>query len=535
MKKNDAVWIGLLALIYLLFWVPMLDVYPSLTPGDMGRDLYASQMVLEGRLPFRDYWWQYGPLMPFYYAFWLLVAGVNLVSVKIGVGVVYFLCSFLTYRLLRLFTSAPVAFLSALAFLGFDMTWTFNHIGAIPLLLLSLFSLWKFFLTGQCRWPYLGMLALTAATLVKINTGVAFFGAFLASLFFFNGDALRRHSRPPLAWKHFVFLSVLFLGMIAGIYRFFTEGAPAGWIDQWFPLNPVYRSFLDSPWTNFKHLVLHFLVWQPKRLLGVDLTGFLFLLGWRGLARRSLSSRKREVLAAVAGSLLLFLGASSLDYLTLGALIYRLDFWIFPFLVVALGLCVESAKILLGKTLQKLAAVFFLSFLLWKPSFDLKEALASKTPGRYLDLERGKVYLMGPLSSVETSVETFREGTRFILENSSPDQEILAVPYDPLYCFLAGRRHAPWEVKFIQDSPPSEGREDALIRSLETKQVPLVLMSNRSHSSERGIGYFGKTHCRKLAQFLSDRFEEVKTIGPWQADYPLFHALKVFRRKREIR
>ena len=49
-----------------LLW-PWHDFQEFLAQGDHGRDLYAAQAVLLGEMPYRDFWWVYGPLMPYYY------------------------------------------------------------------------------------------------------------------------------------------------------------------------------------------------------------------------------------------------------------------------------------------------------------------------------------------------------------------------------------------------------------------------------------------------------------------------------------
>jgi len=48
----------------ILQW-PYLDFQPLLAPGDHGHDLYSFQQVYEGKIPYQDFWWVYGPLMPF--------------------------------------------------------------------------------------------------------------------------------------------------------------------------------------------------------------------------------------------------------------------------------------------------------------------------------------------------------------------------------------------------------------------------------------------------------------------------------------
>ncbi len=524
--SREVLWLGSLVLLVCAFWIPVLNVQPYLSPGDMGRDLYAFQETLRGHWPCRDYWWQYGPLMLLYYAFWFLVGGVNMVSVRVGLGVLYLLSSLLTYRTLRLFTSPAIAFLSSLAFLSLNMTWTFNHVGAFPFLILSIFSLWKFFLTHQTRWCYLGLLCLVFVASIKINTGLTSFSALYASLLLFCGFFQWKHFETPLDRKHFVFLPLIFSILVFATYAFVYRGVSLDWIDQCLTIAPKYRTWAYSPWTNFKHLILRFVVWQRSRLFWVGAFLAFGVLGNFGLRKRRLLEGEKEVLLAIMGSLFLFGLANSIEYFTTEGMIYRFDFWFFPVFVLWMGLFAEGASFLFGRRAKKFLGGLIFLLLLLIPFQNLKQAYAWRTPERYLNSPEGRVYVGSPPSLAQV----LNEGTDFIIRHTKPSQEILAIPYDPLYCFLSNRRHAVRELMFMENNLIKEKQEEEIIQQLEVKQVPLIIFTNRYRSIEGGVGYFGKTHCQKLARYVFDRYEEVRTFGPWKVDSG-FHAIKVLRRK----
>src|SRR3990167_7907265 len=52
--------------------------------GDHGRDLYAFKATLQGEAPYRDYFWEYGPLMPYYYSLFFKFFGVEIPSILLG-------------------------------------------------------------------------------------------------------------------------------------------------------------------------------------------------------------------------------------------------------------------------------------------------------------------------------------------------------------------------------------------------------------------------------------------------------------------
>ena len=509
-RKTDLFWTGLLAAVFLAFWLPVLNLQASLSAGDMGRDLYAFWMTFQGKWPCQDYWWQYGPLMPLYYAFWFLVGGVNLASVRMGVAVIYFLTALSAYAALRLYVPRGIAFLAALAFLSLDMTWTYNHIGALPFLILSIFFLWKFFLTQRISWVYAGLGALGIVTAVKVNTGMAFFPAFWLSLFL--GKIFPRH------WKHLIFLPLLFFAAAVLIYAPLYWGLSREWIQQCLTLKSEYHMG-PSPWTNFKHLIQAYLFWSPERQFGLAAFLGLAVLAWRGRSRGSSPSFR------VIGSLVLFGLFASVEYLLQEGLIYRFDFWTFPVLVLFLGIGLEGTGRLFSRRTNLVLGALLFFLLIGFPAWGLKEALTWRRPERYLTPPHGKIYLGSPVSYPAV----LNEASRFLRENTRPDQEILTLPYDPIYCFLSGRRHALRELDFMEHIHLGVEQEKGILQELDRKKVPYVVISNRYRSKEAGVGHFGVTHARRLSEYLSTYYSEVKTFGPWEPDDHL-HAVKILKR-----
>ncbi len=80
-----------------LFIWPELNYQDLLSQGDHGRDLYAFDAVTHGKLPYKDFWWVYGPLMPYYYGLFFKVFGVHITSVLLGRALLVILCSVFFY------------------------------------------------------------------------------------------------------------------------------------------------------------------------------------------------------------------------------------------------------------------------------------------------------------------------------------------------------------------------------------------------------------------------------------------------------
>jgi len=113
-------WAGLFVI------VPTLDYEPILTQGDHGRDLYCFKKTFEGATPYRDYWWQYGPLMPYYYSVFFKIFGVSIQSVLIGRAVLVFLSGMGIYALTALWMTRH-GFYHGFLFLG-QQTGFFLHV-----------------------------------------------------------------------------------------------------------------------------------------------------------------------------------------------------------------------------------------------------------------------------------------------------------------------------------------------------------------------------------------------------------------------
>lgn len=532
-RKEDLLWCGLTLAVTILVRGLMLGVFPAISTGDMGKDFYGAWMVLQGKWPCRDFWWQYGPMMPLYYAFWFLVGGVHLISFQVGLDMLYVGMALISFWAMRLFVSPPAAFLTSLAFLSIDPFWTFNHIGGIPFLLAGIFCLWKYWTTSRLRWCYFGTLAFSGMALVKASIAPFFFLAFFVSILFFSFIFRPREGKgvPRLEWKHWLFLPLAFGLLVGGAYLFIYQGLTFDRINQCLTLAPPYRT-RDPIWTNMKHLVMLFLFWQWKRLIWTAGYVGLALLALRFFRRRGVPWSEQRVNLAAAGSLVLFFLASLAEFLLLGGNPrMRVTLWSHPILILLIGLLGGWASCAFS---QPKRIFLFLLVFLWvtgvplgvigRPTFlTVSDAFAWRTPDRYLDFPHGRVYFGGGPEQLKIA-QTIKQATQYLRENTDAGEKILAVPCEPLFCFLAGRPHAIWELILTDDHRLPERREDEMIRTLERESVRYVIQTN---SLSFGIGSY-----RKLARYIFENYEEIKTFGSWEAHPTQALGAKIFRKKR---
>ncbi|MEI8345735.1 MAG: hypothetical protein WCG06_06660, partial [Candidatus Omnitrophota bacterium] len=110
---------------------PARNYLPALATGDHGRDLLAYQSTASGKIPYRDYYWNFGPLMPYYYGLFFKLFGVKITSILLGKILMDLLAGIALYLGLAAFIGLPFAFLAAVWFWVYNpgFHYTFNHAG----------------------------------------------------------------------------------------------------------------------------------------------------------------------------------------------------------------------------------------------------------------------------------------------------------------------------------------------------------------------------------------------------------------------
>ena len=135
-----------------IFVWPELNFQDLLSQGDHGRDLYAFDAVTHGKLPYKDFWWVYGPLMPYYYGLFFKIFGVHMTSVFLGRALLVVMCSAFFYLSAACIMSPGLAFLAAAWFTQCrqEFFFTYNHIGGIAAELVILWCLLSYIRTDPC-------------------------------------------------------------------------------------------------------------------------------------------------------------------------------------------------------------------------------------------------------------------------------------------------------------------------------------------------------------------------------------------------
>ena len=141
-------WIYLLLTVaagIVLLW-PGLNFQDWLSTGDHGRDLDAAEEVLRGKTVYRDYWWVYGPLMPYYYALFYKIFGIKIQSILIGKFLIKLTAGIFCYRAVSVLFTPLTAMMATLWFWTFqqDFFFTYSHIGGILVVMAVIWCLMNY-------------------------------------------------------------------------------------------------------------------------------------------------------------------------------------------------------------------------------------------------------------------------------------------------------------------------------------------------------------------------------------------------------
>ena len=150
---------------------------PVLDHGDHGLNLYAFEQAANGKIVYKDFWWPFGPLGPYYYGFFMKLFDHNIKSVLLGQILLKLTSGILLFYNLSLFFKTRSAFLGTLFFWIFfkDFFYTYNHSLAFPLIFLSMTGLFQYIkTTGKAQYNKLIIfISCFLISLVRINIGIA--------------------------------------------------------------------------------------------------------------------------------------------------------------------------------------------------------------------------------------------------------------------------------------------------------------------------------------------------------------------------
>jgi len=526
---------------FLVLW-PFHDFIVMFSQGDRGRDFYVFQRTMLGDIPYRDYFWNYGPLPPYFYALFLKMFGVSIPSVLIGEIFVKILCGLVIYLSLALFFELPLAFLGAVWFWihNPDFFHTGNHLLGILGILTALHFVFKYIITSDKKWTYGILGSVLLVFLSKYNMGLAALAASCVALVMID-TALRRSSFVEKIRLLFPFV-LLFAGVFGG-YALLLRGLPEYYLRQCFPLPlpGALKTFpLEGTASAFFYMARLFEVMIRESFVDPEWTlmrafrqaGFLAVVMaiawryWSGPLKAPEIPRKKMILVFASMSVFLALG---LHEFLLSGVFYKI-FWITPVYIL---FCFMFIGLALRSMARPVKAVFFLCLCVSLCfGIERKYVIREKT-GKFSDFffmkeKNAKVFVNNP----PEWVRTVEEVSRYLEGHLAPGEMFLALPYEPLYYYLTDRKSPVPENTFFGEFITTE-QERRIITDLERKKINTIILSNRCLSKAEGLGVFGIDYCPLLAKYLFSNFKKEAGFGNWQEhrDLAINHAVMIYKRK----
>jgi hypothetical protein len=513
MQHQTVVFFVLTFITGLIVLSPYTDYQGLIAPGDIGRDFYAFEQTLNGQVPYQDYWWVYGPLMPYYYAIFLKLLGVTASSVLIGKIVLQFGAGLLLYLGLRSLIHPAFAYLAAGWFLVFHegFFFTYNHAGGIFLIVGCVFCLLRYVSTNNLRYLWWGIAIATTLSFVKLNFGLAALFLLVVSTFITDLAGRRKLTRTK---KIFYAVGILVPPLlITAVYWLFLQGLTLYEIRQCLP-------YLGADHPNNTTLsnaiaILARTTWNRATSDWTSATFFVLVLGsairtiYLFLKRKLDPSRERTTGLALI-ILSIYYGVNLHEFLMSG--VWYRTVWSQPLIMMLSFVFLYAAVSPLPRRWQ--AGLWIVLLGLVSLGFYTRTSLIGevKRADHSLSYPKADVYL----SNSSRWIETVEETTDFLSTNLKEDELFFALPYDPLYYYLTDKTSPTRQIIFFDHiNIPSE-QEEKIISELESKNVGYVLISSRQNSGEPGLGILGQTYCPLIAQYINANFEQVAQFGDWE-------------------
>jgi len=515
-SKQERIFFLLLTIIAGIFilW-PLHNFQNYLSQGDHGRDLYCFKKTMEGALPYRDYSWLFGPLMPYYYSIFYALGGVSIQSVLVGYILLILLTGVFVYLTCSVFFSPAMSFVCALwywCFRGIEFFYTYNHIGGLLTLIAALYCVFKYIRDNRLFYVYAGFICIFLLTLIRLNMGIA--NLIAITFAFYLVDFVQKN--PESSKKRFLY-AYLFLATLTitfSIYLFLLYPLPDYAIQQSFPYAKFQRTdFSPTPFAAvvlaFQMIISYFSATLAQKILGILILLSIYQSCIQVFSNKT-SQKYKNNLILIFSSLFIVIFFSSHEFIASGVY-YRLH-WMKPIIFILLFiLIIVATKNIHSKIIKSL--IFLTLFLppVLNNYNDHLRTRSLKNPSHLLKIGPNKIYT----SQHPFWFHTVTSAINFIKKNVPPSDKILVLPFDVLYLFLSDRDSAARQLVFFEHINITAEQEQKTISEMEDGNGNWVIISNRSISHEPGMGIFGKTYCRLLSKYIDNNFTVVAEFGDW--------------------
>lgn len=505
--QTKILYLILTVVISLLLLVPTLQYIPVLSTGDHGRDFYCAEQILKGKIPYHDFWWVYGPLMPYYYALFYKMLGITMSSILVGKVILVLICEVFFYLTLGLFAPSLFALIGTLWFVLYmnDFFFTYNHIGGVACLLGSLYYVVSYLKNDKFGYLALSIFCLFILGLIKINFALSSLFAFIISV-----RAIEYFQKYPR--KNLSLLIILLLGSLSLIYFLLLHNLPLYEIRQCFPYLSSDQPHQSTPIQSIQEAITQVILDGIASLSNRAFTLLILMSGLfvaiTCLSGKTPANAKNFIFASLI-TLGTFYVLNIHEYILSGTT-YR-AYWVKPISI----LLVFTTIYLATKHLKPIILFLLYATLLLNIGLEVTNRYTMmrqvKRPEYFLSNPRAHVYVGNKPSWIDTVQQT----TNFLKTRLKSSETFFALPYDCLYYFLAGKDSPTRQLIFFDHINIPQEQETGIIRELENNKVNWVVVSSRSISFEGGLGTLGVSYCPLIGRYIAQNFEVVAEFGPW--------------------
>ncbi|MEW5894408.1 MAG: hypothetical protein AB1650_01435 [Candidatus Omnitrophota bacterium] len=577
---------GLLSTAFLFLFILTWQKWGDLIV-DTGREMFVPLKLAEGAVLYRDIFYLYGPLSPYFHSFLFNVFGVHLNVLITSGALTAAFTLVLMFKISRFFLNVFLSTVTALVFL---LVCVFGHYlflanynfiipysyPAVHALLFSLAAIYFFFRytkdlkAGDC---WLSSLAVFLILVTRVEMGVMAMIALLAGAVFFN------KKMGLVSWIVLFGLPLLLAGMVYG--GFWLAAREEILQSNLFSFAST-NTFMDNPFTSWlsgtdqraENLWL-----MSKSFLFHGLAALWFFLTGMAVARagriRDMQVRNALylVVTVFAPGLIYFLmnkfAPAAIQYRSLPVLI------IVAFFIAAVRL-VRSEDSAMSPRVLTLAVFSWLvllriifkvhpmhyGFSLLAPGlivyhvllFRLIPDMISNKTARAC-LAGGFIFVVGAYAFQYLSMSMFayqhrtisifssRGGMkvfpndrdracanliRHLATQTHPDSTVTILPEGLTINFLANRDNPLYYYSFMPPDFSKKSVESDVIKDIEEKKVDYIVLLQRD-LEEYNIRVFGTDYARNLWQYIQKNYSVETRIGPFPYTTPDFGAA-VFKR-----
>lgn len=513
-KNIPAIGIFLFFLSTVAFYILQnLDIMPFLVQGDHGKDLYAFWRTSQGEIPYRDYWWVYGPLMPYYYGLLFKILGTNIFIVLLGQQIWVAGSAVIIYAIIKRYFHPLWAANAGLWFIVFRMpfTHTFNHDACVFFILICLYALFSCALHQRNSYIFTICACVFVISLIKINFGLAV-GGFA---FIWPVISSRLYKPWPSPSKRLLRMGLCLASiLILLVYAYHMAGLKLYQLKQCLPYFGSYEPNQNNPIISFFVLfkVTSYYLFSTHPIWALIVLMFIVIGSGAGIISAFIGSdadeRARQIrllIVLLSGFLILLWN----EFFISGA-IYR-AYWGFSviFLILFVGLAWFCKKY--GKPLELSASILILSYVMFSFANSVNANNLNKSRYSYLMASRGKVFVGNDKEWIETMQSTLG----YLRENLNAGETFLALPYEPLFYYMMDIKSPSWLLAFFDHINVPEEQQEEIIQRLKTNGARFIVISNKSKSKGKGMGEFGVTHNKLLNAYISQQYKPVAQFGDW--------------------